>query len=302
MHAKAAGAVDATRTVLTERIAEYRRQATSVTVTGDPTRGTTRTWWEPPSADGAEKAASAEQPDRGHVRLVGVRCAQIGDKNRMVTVVVHEVADPRIEFDEIMGQSQVADALAECAAAPDDSDRRAAAAALSGTKAGASDWTEVYGCLGTAATGAGSSGLDGTIALMRSRSVQVGDHCRQENRIVHTVGPTIGAHSLLTDPDVANALIDIVTKPGDGSAVQGFGRALESGICAELKESSAARQGYATVYRPPTVGRRLQVTDAIGVSIGKRVSAKAEFAQRAHLGPGRSAVLGVSWRWPAVRG
>jgi hypothetical protein len=193
----------------------------------------------------------------------------------MVTLVVQEVADPKIDFDEIMGDSRVADTLAACAAAPGDAEcRTAAVAALSRNGVATPDWTEVYGGLGTAVTAAGSSRLDGTVALVRSRSVQVGDRCYQENRMVHTVGPTIGAHALLTDPDIAKALIDVVTQPGDGDAARRLGRTLESGICAELRQSSAVRQNHATVFRPPTAGRTLQVTDAVGVSVGKRVSSK----------------------------
>ena len=60
--------------------------------------------------------------------------------------------------------------------------RTAAVAALSRSGVAASDWTEVYGGLGTAVTAAGSSRLDGTVALVHSRSFQCSSSARLEVR------------------------------------------------------------------------------------------------------------------------
>jgi hypothetical protein len=276
-----AGTIEASRARLQEAVADCRRKSTAVAVDTDSTRGLTRTFWTSPGA--AEIGADAG--DRGHVRLVAVTCAQVGDGNRQLNFVIHEVDDPKIEFDALMGDSRVADCLAACAEEPGDPERRAAAvAALSGQKRAAEDWTEVCARPGAAREGRGSARLDGTVALVRSRSVQVGDHCSQENRIVHTVSPTLAAHVLLDNPAVVDGLIDVASRPNDANAAQRFERAVETALCTDLAESTAPRTGYATVYRPSAAGRTLQVEEAIGVSVGKRASSKATFAQKAHIG------------------
>ena len=148
----------------------------------------------------------------------------------------------------------------------------------------ATDWTTAYASTGTAALGPGARGLDGTVAVIHSKAVQVGDHQYQENTIVHTVSPDIAATVLLENPDVVHGLIDLACSPGDAQATAEFERAVGSALVADLASSAAARRGHGTVHRPPAVGRTLRVTGAAGVSIGKRVSQKTRFAQTAHLG------------------
>jgi hypothetical protein len=270
-------AIDAAQDRIDAATTAHREGQTPVTVATDGAPELTRTWWEPAESD----AGSA---DRGHVRLVAVCGAQVGDGNRQMTFVVHEVDDPEIDFAALMGDSEVARCLAACAEAPDDPQRRlAAVAALSGRDRPAGDWTEICARPGTATEGRGSPHLDGTVALVHSRSVQIGDRSYQENRVLHTVSPTLAADFLLDNPDVVNRLVDVAARPADGAATRGLERAVEAALCRDLEQSTAPRSGYATVYRPPTAGRTLEVEDAIGVSVGRRASSKAEFAQKAHL-------------------
>jgi hypothetical protein len=223
--------------------------------------------------------------DRGRVVLVGVRGAQVGDGNRQLNVFVRTIEDPKINFEVLMADSEISAALAGLAADPEDAGlRQAAVDALSGVRRSATDWTTAYTSTGTAALGPGARGLDGTVAVIRSRGVQVGDHHYQENTIVHTVSPDIAPTVLLENPDVVNGLIDLACSPGDTKATAEFERAVGSALVADLASSAAARRGHGTVYRPPAAGRTLRVTGTAGVAIGKRVSQKTQFAQTAHLG------------------
>jgi hypothetical protein len=253
----------------------------AIEVVNDP-HGMTRTWWHFAAGDEVREPG---QQDRGRVVLVGVQGAQVGDGNSQMNVFVRTIKNPKIDFEVLMKDSRIAAALAELAANPQDVGlRQAAVDALSGVRRSKEDWTTAYAGKGTAILGLGARRLDGTVAVVRSKNVQVGDHHYQENTIVHTVSPDIAATVLLANPDVVNGLIDVACSPGDAPATAEFERAVGSALVADLANSAAARRGHGTVHRPPAAGRTLRVANTAGVSIGKRVSQKTQFAQTAHLG------------------
>jgi len=249
----------------------------------------TRTWWHPPpTADlPPSDGGHCDRPEEnlGRVVLVGVHGAQVGERNRQLNMFVHIVEDPKIDFEALMGNSTVSSSLAMLAADPGNIElRRAAVRALSGVQQSAADWTTSYAGTGTAVLGSGAHALDGTVAVIRSKAVQVGDRQYQENTIVHTVSPDIAAAALLHDPDVVNGLIDVACAPSDTRAMAAFERAVGGTVVSELAESPVTRRGHGMVLRPPAAGRTLHIADAAGVSVGKHASQKTRFAQTAHIG------------------
>lgn len=271
---------------LQRRIEQERATLGAVDVAEDPQTGLRRTWWHPePVKNPREQAGDSAGEDRGHILLVELSGAQVGDENRQLNVYVRTIEDPKVDFESLMTDSDVAAALARLAATPGDADlRQAAVDALAGVQRSAADWTEAYAGTGTAAMSPGASNLDGTVAVVRSRGVQVGDGQYQENTIVHTVSPEVAATVLLENPDVVNGLLDVASAPGDATAAAAFERAVGAALVADLACSAAARRGHGTVYRPPGSGRTLRVQNAAGVSVGNRVSQKTEFAQTAYIG------------------
>jgi hypothetical protein len=263
-----------------------RETRAAIELVKDPRTGMMRTWWHSAVGDGLREPLRQDSDgDRGQVMLVGVRGAQVGDGNRQLNVFVRTIEDPKIDFEVLMADSKISAALTGLAANPGDDDRRQAAVdALSGVRRSRADWTTAYAGTGTAILGPGAHRLDGTVAVIRSKAVQVGDYQYQENTIVHTVSPDIAATVLLENPDVVNGLIDLACSPGDAKATAEFERAVSSALVADLANSAEARRGHGTVHRPPAAGRTLRVADTAGVSIGKRVSQKTQFAQTAHLG------------------
>jgi len=267
----------------------FRREIhSSVELVVDSDTHVARTWWPAGTATeprSDERRGAGVERDRGRVVLVGVQGAQVGENNTQVNVFVREVENPEIDFEALTRHPAVATTLAELASDPtNDEARQAAIDALSQVRQPATDWTTAYASTGSAVTGAGAPRLDGTVAVVRSRSIQVGDHQYQENTILHTVSPEIAATLLLGNSDVVNGFIDVACTPGDAGATAAFERAINSTLVSDLANSSASRRGHGSAHRPPAAGRTLRITNAAAVSVGKRVSQKTEFAQTAHLG------------------
>jgi hypothetical protein len=278
-------AVDNTLKALERRFT--REIHNSVEVVTD-SEGLARTWWPARTATKPgprERHGTSTEPDRGRVVLMGVTGAQLGEGNHQLTVFVREVKDPQIDFEKLTKNPDVATKLADLSADPTDADaRQAAVDALTSVQRQATDWTTVYSGTGSAILGSGAPKLDGTVAIARSRSVQVGDYNYQENSIQHTVSLRIAANVLLQNPDVVNGLIDIACAPGDADAMARFQRAINGTIESDLANSAVSRRGHGTVHRPPKAGKTLRISNMAAVSVGKRVSQKTEFAQTAHLG------------------
>ena len=191
---------------------------------------------------------------------------------------VHEIAEPSVDFRQVLEQDAVAAALAALTQDPADPKLRAAAVAAltSARPESSSDWTEAYASPATASSGRGATKLNGTVAIVGSRGVQIGDTNYQYNRIVHTVSPTIDAAHLLDDtPGLANGLLDVACAPENRRAASALSEVLTVNLTQTLGASSASSTGYGTAFRPPAVGRTLRVTKAAGVTIGDDVERPA---------------------------
>lgn len=245
---------------------------------------TTRTWWRPePRGDAAEQEDIDDS--RGRVVLVTVAGGQVGDDNSQFNLHIHEIENPKIDYGSLMGDSAVAEALGQLSAAPGDPElRQAAVAALEQVPAPKSDWTEAYAGNGTAYLGSGAARLDGTVAIIHSKGVQVGNGQRQENTILHTASPEIAAEALLTHPELVECLVELACSPGDPNALVAFERTVSETLIDDLADSSVARQGHSSLHRPPPAGQTLRIEGATGVTVGERASQRTDFAQRAHLG------------------
>jgi hypothetical protein len=241
--------------------------------------GSTRMSWSGPE--------SAERSTTGRIVLVGVQGAQVGEHNDQLNVFVQTVEHPKVDFRAALrSDPAVVEALEAFRADPADPDLRAAAVdALSDVPTcGAADWTNVFAVGGMRTVGPSSPSLDGTVAVVESHSVQVGDRNVQTNTIEHTVSPTVPAALLLIEnPELVNSLIDLAANPEDQAAAVAFRGAVESALVGDLAASAVARSD-GTVYRPPTAGRTLRISHAPGVSVGRRVSQKNQYLQRAHVG------------------
>lgn len=270
-----------------------RPQPGSLGVSTDPATGRVALFWD------ADKPTDQES-DRGSVLLVAVTGGQVGDHTTQHNIITHVVDDPVLDFATLMRDPDISQALAAVARDPDDPDTRAAAVhALSSTTADATDWTTPYAREASARTQPFWNLLDGTVMIVRSRGVQVGDRTRQVNEVVYSNSPTIDAAATLTHPDVVNTLINVTSRPGDRAARIAFDNALSAGLRSDLAQSDAARRGYGTVHRPPDAGRTLRIENATGVAVGNHVSSKTDFAQAAQLG--RRAQQGVRKAGRAVQ-
>lgn len=270
-----------------------RPQPGSLGVSTDPTTGRVALFW------GADTPTDQES-DRGSVLLVAVTGGQVGDHTTQHNIITHVVDDPVLDFATLMHDPEISQALAAVAHDPDDPDTRAAAVhVLNAGHADATDWTTAYARETSARTQPSWNLLGGTVLIVRSRGVQVGDRTRQVNEVVYSNSPTINAAAMLTHPEVVNTLIDVVTRPGDRAARIAFDNAFSAGLRSDLAQSGAARRGYGTVHRPPDAGRTLRIENATGVAVGNHVSSKTDFAQAAQLG--RRAQRGVRKAGRAVR-
>lgn len=97
--------------------------------------------------------------------------------------------------------------------------------------------------------------LDGTVAVVESRTAQVGDHSYREHRIVASTSPTVRAAEMLAhDPDLVDALVDVASSHGGEAATARLREAVEHAL--------PTTDGHGSVHHRPASGRTLQLRRA----------------------------------------
>jgi hypothetical protein len=239
-----------------------RRPPDHVVLSQDSTTGRWWTVWEPPDARAAEAGTAEQVHETGRIVAIQVDGPSAGDVDQQRNVFVHTVENPGIDFGRVLGDSAVAGALAALAGDPANADlREAAADAVAGLRPrSARDWNAGYSATGAVARTPSADALNGTVAVIRSRAVEIGDHSYQENTIVCALSPNIDAAAVLIDNrDLVNGLIDIVCSGAGPREVAAFEEALDRDLTANMERSPALREKRGVVERPPAAGQTLRV-------------------------------------------
>jgi hypothetical protein len=246
-----------------------------IAVVSDPVAGTTWMWW------GAGEQAAGRDGIPDTVSLAGIRV------DEPLTVLVRVIADPKPDLRKVLTSRAVGQALDRLRRAPDEPALRAAAVnALSGTPVtDSADWAVALAGPHPRRDGPALPELGGTVAVVASVAARIGSRTVRRSALLHTVSPTAAAAMLLADnPELVNALVDVVIAPGDGGA----GEALQAGLVGarppDLAASAAARQA-GTVFRAPEVGTTVRITGAPGPDLRRRAAGKNRYLLAARTTP-----------------
>jgi hypothetical protein len=249
--------------------------AAPIAVVSDPVAGTTWLWW------GAQEQAAGRDGRPDTVALAGVRT------DGSLTVLVHVIADPKPDLRKVLTSRAVGQSLDRLRRAPDEPALRAAAVnALSGTPvADGADWAVALAGRHPRTGGPALPELGGTVAVVASVAARIGRRTVRRSSLLHTVSPTPAAAMLLADnPELVNALVDVVIAPGDGGA----GEALQAGLVEarppDLDASADARRA-GTVFRAPEVGTTVRITGAPGPDLRRRAAGKNRYLLAARTTP-----------------
>jgi hypothetical protein len=236
-----------------------------VVLSQDSTTGRWWTVWEPPDARASDVGSPEQVQETGRIVAIQVDGSSVGHgraAGEQRNVFVHTVESPGIDFGRVLGDSAVAAALAALARDPANTDlREAAADAVAGLRPQSRrDWNAAYSATGAVARTPTADALNGTVAVIRSRAVEIGDHSYQENTIVCALSPTIDAAAVLIDNrDLVNGLIDIVCSGAGAREVSAFEDALGTDLTANMDRSPALRDKRGVVERPAAAGQTLRV-------------------------------------------
>lgn len=257
------------------------RRADEIELCPELSTGGWWSWWDP-------QTLTLQGSDEGTGRIVVIRAdgLSVGDHTRQHNVFLHVVEAPSIDFGRILGNPAVAAALAAVATYPHDLDaRRLAVAAVSQVRPrDTSDWTSTYSSVGSVTTSSSAATLDGTIAIVKSRGVQVGDRVHQENTFVAALTPSLDSAALLAgNGSLVNALIDLVTSDAGGREMASFEAALNRDLTADMASSEVLQGRRGFVARPPQSGRTLRAVDTQGTAIGHHVIQRNTVRQHADL-------------------
>ena len=198
----------------------------------------------------------------------------IGDNIEQSNVFVDVVEDPKIDFDRLLGRPEVAAALGALVAEPGDPVlRQAAADAVAGVRSRARrEWTSEYASAPGVKNTRSAHWLDGTVAVLRCRAVQIGDYCYQENTFVCALSPTIDAAATLGDsPELVDGLLDLVCSGGRRCEMKAFEAALGEELTATMADAAGTHDDRGIECRPPAPGRTIRVRKAQGAAIGENV-------------------------------
>jgi hypothetical protein len=284
---------------LERELERFARSAASAStdIVRDPNVGNWWTQWTRTEASGTvnqlPSLVDRTQPYKGKVketgRIVAIETEGLlaGENNKQVNVFVREIENPSIDFGRILEMPQISQAVARLAQDPKDPERRSEAVdALSSVQPqSTTDWIKAYASQGSAITWhTTASKLNGTVAIIKSRDVQVGNYQYQENTFTHTVSPTIdAAETMARNPDVVNHLIDLACSHENSRASSKFEEALGSALTDEISKASILKEGRGVIERPPDAGQCLHVRKMQGVSIGEKVKQTNSYKQVAHI-------------------
>jgi hypothetical protein len=251
-----------------------------IAVVSDPDAGSTWLWW-----DAREQAAGRESGAPDAIALAAVRTD--GAAPGRLSVLVRVIADPKPDLRKVLTSRSVGQALDRLRRAPDEPALRAAAVtALSRTPvADGTDWAVALAGPHPRPDDPAVPALGGTVAVVSSVAARIGSRTVRRSALLHTVSPTAAAAMLLADnPELVNALVDVVAAPGDGGAAEALQAALVGARPPDLDASAAARQA-GTVFRAPEVGTTVRITGAPGPDLRRRAAGKNRYLRGAPPGP-----------------
>ncbi len=200
----------------------------------DPTTGRWWSWWERDAATGDADARSG-----GTARIVAIHVDGLlaREGNVQHNLFLHTIEDPRIDLDRILGDLAVSPALVDLVDMLTDPERReGVVAAVSGIGPRTdADWSAAYAQVRVVSCWPGATGLDGVLAVISSRGVQVGDGVRHERSSVAVLSPTIEAATLLArNSNLADALVDIVTSGAGWRQLSAFEEVLNGDLVPDV--------------------------------------------------------------------
>lgn len=231
----------------------------------NPKIGSIRLQWSPTDTEAADPILdgkdAGEVTETGLIVVVSGEGTQIGERNKQVNVFVDIIDNPKIDFDRVLGDPEVWQALDALGSHPHDPElRHNATCAVSTVRPEPTqDWTASYTGTGTVQRGLADRSLNGTVVVIKSRATQIGDYCYQENRIVTTLSPTVDAAMVLAgNPELVDRLIDVACGTGARSTMASFEDSLSSALNGELAQSPQLDSGRGRIERPPGAGCTLR--------------------------------------------
>lgn len=225
-------------------------------------------WWP----DGDLQVAAPVGEPFGRIVVVESQGVTVAEEGRHTSRYCYVLDAPDVDLAVVFDDPQVRHTLGMLATDPRDRNLRAdAVAAVLGVRpVGPPPWRELALPDGDTSWSGGGGQLDGTIAVIGSRGVSIGNQVRHSVTFMAAFSPTLdGAVAVAGDRKLAGALVDLACGGGPAAArraASGMTRTLEAAMAGapELRRATLVEQ-------IPGPGQVLTVRHEYGAAVGPSI-------------------------------
>jgi hypothetical protein len=263
------GGYDMRGAVATVEARLVTEEPVTIGINHEESSGLWLSWWRP---DGDLQVAAPVGEPFGRIVVFESQGVTVAEKGRHTSRYYYVLDASDVDLAVVFDDPQVRHTLGMLATDPRDRHLRAdAVAAVMGVRpAGPPPWRELALPDGDTSWSHGAGPLDGTIAVIGSRGVSIGNHVRHSVTFMATFSPTLdGAVAVAGDRKLAGALVDLACGGGPAAArraANGMTRTLEAAMAGapELRRATPVEQ-------IPGPGQILTVRHEYGAAVGPSI-------------------------------